>query len=474
MRRERFVILALLYALMIAYASTIVGPTGLNFVPLDPGEALQRFLATPYVHNGSDQRADWMGNLTMLVPFGFLLAGSLWPSGRGRGRAMAAVAAFGLSLILILAVKYAQLFFPPRTVTLNYIMAQSIGAAVGIGLFAATHSRLASVLWGRMGGGLEHLVVALQIYTAGLVLFLLMPLDFALSGDDLAMQIGRLPDVLTALPGAGRPLVVRGVLLLASTAALVPVGMLLTVRQDRRAVVGRSVAAATARGILWMIALFLVSTLVISGSPTLVSIVYRSVGIATGAALMQALSRADLARLRRRLTGTVPLLAVAYLGLLLMVNGLLATHWLSLGQAMSMGEPRALIPGFDYYIVTKAEAAKNIVGHAVMYAPVGVMLWLRRRSAAAAAGSAVLLALIVEVARYFRPGLEGDINAVGVAGFAAWLTAALMPAVWAMLESIGRPTPASPPGVVGWRDRAKAAQLRAAEGLRASGDVERY
>ena len=56
-------LLALLYAVLIVYGSTIIGPAGMNYVPLDSTEALHRLLAMPLVNNDSSQRSDWMGNL---------------------------------------------------------------------------------------------------------------------------------------------------------------------------------------------------------------------------------------------------------------------------------------------------------------------------------------------------------------------------------------------------------------------------
>ncbi len=472
MSRSQFAVLTLLYALLVLYASTIVGPIGPNYVPLELGDAVQRFLATPYVNNGSDQRADWMGNLTMLVPFGFLVTGWLWPNRRGL-RPLAALAAMVLCLALVLAVKFAQLYFPPRTVSLNYILAQSLGSAIGVTLFAMTHGRLMAALRGRAGGGLDHLTILLQVYTAALLVFLLMPLDFALNAADLQAQFDRLPGVLTAVTGAGRPLVTRLVLVAASTLALVPVGMLLTVTRDRRAIVGRSALAATGIGFVLMAVLFALSTLLISGSPSLLSLGYRTLGIALGAFFMRWLGRSDLAAMRHGLATAALWLAVPYLVLLLAVNGLLSTHWLSASQAMSMGYPLGLLPLFDYYIVTKGEAAKNIVGHAVMYAPVGVLLWLRGRGAAAG-WVAALLSLGVETGRYFRPGLEGDVNAVAVAALSAWLVARMMPAVWWMLEGVAPPRLPTQPGVIGWRDRAAAAQVRQRQRLEAAGDIEEF
>jgi hypothetical protein len=98
------------------------------------------------------------------------------------------------------------------------------------------------------------------------------------------------------------------------------------------------------------------------------------------------------------------------------------------------------LPLFDYYIVTKAEAAKNIVGHLALYMPVGAMLWLRYGNGGEARAfvTAATLSFLVELGRYFRPGLQGDVNAVLVAGLAALLAVRLMPPVWSMMRAMQR------------------------------------
>jgi len=525
----------LLYGLVMAYASTVVGPTGFHFVPRDPLDAWQDLRHLHFVAHGSDQRADWMGNLVMLAPFGFLALAMLWPRrdvSLPRRLVMIAVALV-LSVVVICAIKYAQLFFPPRTVTLNYIAAQTLGALTGI---------VAFLVWDRYAGALAAkrdpaalLIGGLRLYLLALVVFVLEPLDFALSRADLAAQFARLPQTLALLPEDGRPWPIRLMVLAAGTAAFVPVGILLRLRDAGRWHPGRGdVMSSTSRsamsemdgtitsttrgtitsstggsamsetggtitsathgaitsaprgafsatllGIGLMALLFAVSTLVMGAQPVAGAIIYRSLGIGIGACSLSVLHRVDLPRLRLRLAGAVPLMAIVYIGLLLAANGLLSSHWLGVRQAIGQVYTLGLIPLFDYYIVTKAAAAKNIVGHAVMYMPVGVMLWLRATGGGAGRSSGVMvasaggnpdaglaapplaatlaappwaasplaaalaaaLALAIETARYLRPGLEGDINAVAVAGLAAYLAARAMPPVWRMLLMLAEQRP---------------------------------
>src|ERR1039458_7570466 len=125
----------LLYALVVVYSSLVLGPLGFHFVPHDPAAAWRSFLATRFLDNGSDQRPDWIANLLMMVPFGLLATGALGTGRSPTARVLGSALALLISLGFVLAVKYAQLFFPPRTVSLNYIVAQSIGAVLGVGLF---------------------------------------------------------------------------------------------------------------------------------------------------------------------------------------------------------------------------------------------------------------------------------------------------------------------------------------------------
>jgi VanZ family protein len=441
------------YALLILYASTVIGPSGVNFVYRDPVAAFRNFLATPYVINGSDQRADWMGNLLMLVPFGFLMAALLWPRRANLGRSVlklaAAAAAILISVVTILTIKYLQLFFPPRTVTLNYIAAQTLGAAIGCAGFAFFHERIGRSVSRR--DPVAALVMALRFYFAMLVIFLLMPLDFALDATDLRTQIDRLPEAMISLPGGNRPTEMRAILIVVAGAAFIPVGMLLTFVKAGVYRVQRRPRAVAGWGLLITTVIFALTVLVISAYPVMAAIAYRTCGILAGAGAILWLTRQDPAALRQRLRWWAPCMAVVYVAALLSVSGLLSVHWLFPRDAMARVYPLGLLPLFDYYIVSKAEAAKNIVGHALLYAPIGVLFWMRydTRRGGRVFLLAAAVAFLVELARYFRPGLEGDINTVALAGLSAMLAARLMPDAWFMLTALVRQSAAAP--VRQWR-----------------------
>ena len=432
--RARLARWVLLYAALVVYGSVVVGPIGFHYVPEAPAVAWRQLLAVRYVPHGPDQRPDWMANLVMLIPLGFMLTGALTPA-RGWWRVPAALGGFALSVLFVLAVKYAQLFFPGRTVTVNYIAAQGIGAALGTLGFALGRDRLVDTLLRPLaGGGRGALIALFGAYAVALAYFLLMPFDLVLSRSDILARLAALPGILRTWPGAGRPVGLRAVLVLAGAAAPAPLGALLALTAPRRGLAWLGLAAALTSAAMWAAELP-----ILSATPMLVALGYRFLGIWAGAAALRALTPARLERARAALARAVPLLVPLYLLALAGANALLARHWRTVAEARAALDPLGLIPLWNDYIVSKSEALKSTVVHLVMYAPVGGMVWLRggrgRRAAWGAGMTAGVLSGLVEVGRWFRPGLQPDFNEIVIGGLAAFLAVRWLPGLWRVLLS---------------------------------------
>jgi len=434
-QRLSFAAWALIYALAVTYVSVVIGPLGFHYVQRDVGEAWQALLAMKYVEHGSDQRADWMANLAMTIPLGFLCMGAFWTRGSGPQRWIAASGAVLSCLIFVMAVKYAQLFFPPRTVTLNYVVAQSLGVLLGIVLFALTREPL-SFTWRERDFGARALRATLQIYAALLILFLLFPFDFVLSVSDVKDRVSELANFLFSLPGDGRPRSIKAALMLANIVETIPLGILLATQKNR------SLWRTAIVGLILMTAVFVATALVISATTNLVSIILRTIGIVIGAAATAQLSRVNLNRARQVLAQIVPYTWVPYIIAVLFMNGLVTSHWRSFDAARAALDVRGLLPLWHYYIVSKTQAMASLAVHAVMFAPVGLLLSLRGKSPRVDASQAALIAfvfaLLVEIGRWLRPGLQPDFNDAVIAAVSAWLAARAMPAIWLMIGSLSR------------------------------------
>lgn len=435
------------YALIVIYVSVVPGPLGFHFVPQSPGILWQKFLATPFLNNGSDQRPDWIANLLMIVPFGLLATGALGTGRHLSTRVLGTAVALLLSLGFVLAVKYAQLFFPGRTVSLNYIIAQSIGATLGVALFHPLHAAAPRIV--AATDAASRLRLLLDAAILGFVAFALFPFDLTLSAHDLAERFAALPTTLLALPNADRPTGLRVLLVIATSISAMPLGMRLllhTIRSDttstNRSLAGKppSLAQVAATGAALLAILFGASLFILSAKASIATFGLRLIGVVCGALLLRWLAAQDLRRARYELGRALPLLVPLYLLLLVYANGLLTRGWVPPDQALAALGPRLLVPFWQDYIVTKAHALQSEVVHVTMYAPIGVMIWLRRggdrRTALAAAMLAALASLAIETARALKPGLQPDFNEVLVGGVAAYLANRVMPLFWPIVLAI--------------------------------------
>ncbi|HYR87512.1 MAG TPA: VanZ family protein [Terriglobia bacterium] len=170
---------ALAYTLFVVYGSLVP----LTFQPHSLSEAWERFRSIPYLQLGIASRADWVSNILLFIPLAFFWQ-ELLGSGRGRlSRALLSFGVFGGCCALSVAIEFTQIFFPPRTVSINDIVAEGIGGAVGIACAWLLGSR--SRRWleklGEARGTTALAERALWIYL-GLVLFYnVMPLDLTIS-----------------------------------------------------------------------------------------------------------------------------------------------------------------------------------------------------------------------------------------------------------------------------------------------------
>jgi len=433
--RSSFAKWTLAYAISIIYVSVAIGPGGFHFVSRGPGDAWQALLTTRYVPLGSDQRADWMANLVMTIPLGFLWTGIGWIDRPAVKRWLRVSLTLSGCVTFVIAVKYAQLFFPPRTVNLNYIIAQCLGSAVGIGLFVVFYRRLSIQSQETPERRARTLRLVLTVYSVALFLFYLFPFDFVFSAADFHEHVAALPNSLYSWPGADRPRGIRLILILASIAETVPVGIMLARRRQPP-----SVWRATIIGFLIMSALTLATMFVMSATPFLVSIIFRTIGVSLGAALAIYLKHVDLLRFRLLLAKATPFLVLPYVLGVLYINGLLSSHWRTLEEARAAMDFRGLLPLWHYYIVSKAHGLASLAVHIVTFAPIGVLISLRRDrhddGAILAAVLASLFSLAVEFGRAMKPGLEPDINSVLIAAVSAWIAVKVMPSVWQMVASL--------------------------------------
>lgn len=217
--------------LLLIYASLVP----LTFRPLAWPEVLEAWRNIPWLSLGVFHRADWVANALVVLPAGILAAAAVdWGRVTNWQLLVASpLIAFGLALVVI-GIELVQVWFPPRTVSLNDIAAGLIGAAVG------------PVLWAIGGKYFEEAITRFltlprfrdrlrwlcAMWIAGVVVYSVLPLDFVISRDEWRDRLtsGRIQLIPFAGPSG---LASKFLDLLLSALRMVPVGVFIALRGGR-------------------------------------------------------------------------------------------------------------------------------------------------------------------------------------------------------------------------------------------------
>ena len=231
-------------------AFSAIGLFYASIIPLQSSEqafttAWQQFLTTPWLDLGVYNRADWVANAIVVLPIGFAGTGAICFGKRATlNQAFAVSCLIMTTALLVASIELVQLWFPPRTVSLNDIAAGWVGALLG------------PLLWLVLGAPiLERLLAVkveddfaakkdsfctwlLAVYLIGLCLWSLLPGDLIMSRHELTVKFeaGR----IILLPGSeivrstsGRDLIGQLLTMLATMVKLVPLGLLTYLSQSQ-------------------------------------------------------------------------------------------------------------------------------------------------------------------------------------------------------------------------------------------------
>lgn len=402
-----------LYLLFVVYGSLVP----LDFRPMPLDAAWRAFQQIPFLKLGVASRADWVANGVLYLPLG-LLAALSFGAGRSRlGRMGGRVAALLLGLAVAVAVEFTQTFFPPRTVSLNDLMAESIGTALGV-IVAIPGRRWGQALRAELRHGGQLLGrFALQIYLLAVLLVAFFPFDLLLSADELQAKLDSHLWGWWLAGTESRPLLTL-VRLGIEVVASMPLGILLA----WRAPPGRplrwvsALLAGAALGLLveggqWLVA---------SGVSQGLSVVARALGAVAGLWWWRHRKALHPARLRELLRQWTALLLPAYALLVVGLNGGFAGRWQGGGHALAVWQQIRWQPFYYHYYTSEAQAVVSLLSVLLMYLPAAALMWAWRRSAAAAAAVGFALAAVVEAGKLFIDGLRPDPTNLLIAAAVGW------------------------------------------------------
>jgi VanZ family protein len=409
----------------LAYLSFVVfgSLVPLDFHPLSLAEAWTNFQRLPLLTISAARRADWIANGVLYVPLAFLSATVL---GVGKGHSLRLVAAIGALLFcatLAVAVEFVQVFFPQRTVSMNDLVAEWLGSALGATLAVFWARRIRNLLDAYLGRTRTLGPLLLTAYAFAYVAFNGFPYDFVLSGVEIEQKLisghwGWAFADVTLLGGR-----FMGVLKAAGEVlAALPLGALLGRWLPRRAPFWLLVAfaAGSVLGVFIEIGQFFV----VSGVSQGFSVFTRAAGVTVGAMLWQ--SAMGIQAITVQLRRLLPALVALYFLILAGVNGWFGSGWGGTGLAAEKLAALRFVPFYYHYFTSEAAALVSLTAVALMYAPIGLFAWAVRAEPLHAAATAALAAGVVEVEKLFIETARPDPTDVLIAAFSAWTCAHLL------------------------------------------------
>lgn len=434
---------ALVYIAFVFYGSLVP----FDYKPLSWSEALARFNAISFLALGVGSRADWVANLILYIPLGFLLMGALAGRSVALFRWTTSVVATGLLIAgFSLTIEFGQVFFPPRTVSLNDLYAEWLGGSLGILLWLLTGSTFVKLLTSFSQGRVQALRATLIGYALVYSFLSLYPYDFLLSAQEWRSHL--------SYTKAGWLFVENcswgcGAKLIPEIIATVPFGLLLVKNFGR-------IAWPVAFGVGAMLGLTIeiLQLSLASGTSQGASVFTRMAGVTLGASLPGLFHHWKSRRLRLWVRRGILLAVIPYLFALTVLNHWLDAPWMSIQDALNRYAEIRFIPFYYHYYTSEAVALVSLIFQFGLYAPLGVTVWLWYQSKGVSAVtpwfSAMLgmsIAAVMEVGKLFVMGQHPDPTNILIGATAAGSCHALLVRLFSIpsRDSVSRinPTPAN-------------------------------
>ncbi|MGA9991935.1 MAG: VanZ family protein, partial [Thiobacillaceae bacterium] len=180
--RPTLFFLALLYFVFVIYGSLVP----LHFHAQPWAQAVARFRGIPYLDLGIGSRADWVANILLFIPLAFLWLGAMWPQGL-LTRSMVTLVVLAAGVALSVGIEFTQIFFPPRTVSINDIIAESMGTVIGIVGWWAFGDRLSRWYadWRTIKEPATFAERLAWAYVAAVYIYGVLPLDLTISAVEI-------------------------------------------------------------------------------------------------------------------------------------------------------------------------------------------------------------------------------------------------------------------------------------------------
>ena len=410
--------LFVLYVLFVVYGSLVP----LTYVDRPLVDAVYAFKSISFLVLGLASRADWVANGVLYVPVGFLTAAWLAQTFQKIPRVLLLVIAAAFSMALAVGVEFVQLYFPPRTVSLNDLLAECIGSLIGLALATRFADWFKELLYSFLNDPQRLKLRLLEAYVVAYFAFALFPYDLLLSWAELDGKFDS-SSWGWLVTGNSQRFILTAVQLVADAALAAPFGFLLVRLLGGRVATYKN---ALLTGLLLGIVVEFAQFFIASGISQGISVLSRTLGVCGGVALHKHRGHWTSAYVALTLRRYTLPLGVVYMVALLEINGWRTSSWQGLTMAEKHLAQLSFIPGYYHYFTTEAKALFSLTIVCMSYVPTGVLAWAHQRSARLAMMFALVLASAMKTGKLFLPLSHPDLTNLLLACAASGFTVVLL------------------------------------------------
>ena len=316
-----------------------------------------------------------------------------------------------------------QIFFPPRTVSQNDIIAETIGTALGISIWLLIGTRVVHVVRTLCQGGTKARNAALIAYAWAYLVLSFFPYDFLLSYGEWQAHLASDNVGWLFAPSCGSWCVWQ---LIPEIIATAPLGILAaTVLAPTRRV---PLLWAAAGGMILGILIEGLQLSLVDGISQGASVASRALGMMLGVWLLRSAPGIDWLRVRRFTRGMLVLGILPYIAMLAWLNHWFSDRWLGLSVGLARFGEINFLPFYYHYYTSESRALVSLMYQVGLYLPIGAAVWLWRwagrpgkpgRSLIGAAFTAGVVASVIESGKLFVAGQHPDPTNIFIAAVTA-------------------------------------------------------
>lgn len=405
------------YGLFIVYGSLL--PFEINDRTLEMAWAA--FKKVPLLNLGVYSRADWIANILLYIPFSFFLSAVVIKDNLSLFfKISSALFVLLVGSALAVGVEFFQLFFPPRTVSQNDLIAEFIGTNIGIfvwlffGLKLVELSR--KIAFREKESGYAFLI----LYSIFYLILSFFPFDFVVSSIELSnnLAVKKIEFINDFYGQKYSVILMRSGL---EMFAVIPLGFLIYRVAERYYFnfVFIFIVATIFSVTIEALQLFL-----ITGVSQGISIFSKIFGIIIGAVVCKKI-HINFRQAYKMTSKFFWRMCIIYVFVLCVANG-----WSFDGMDEHQGVAEKVsdikwLPFYYHYYVSEVEALTSLMYVVAMYAPIGVGYWLWQsqgvRRVEVIVVVSIMLAVFMEVGKLFFSVKHPDPTNLIIAGFSSFL-----------------------------------------------------